>query len=439
MGRADDRARAVSRDRIPTSDGGACRRRQPGRGAPRVRAVPAAARGRARRLPVARDRVDLPRASRSAAARTAAAVLGRPADIAPRPDRDRERADSARRARSSPTRRRRRLVAVVMRGRSSDRGDRYSPPACCSRRMAPTRRDRGVLRRLARDLPPRRRASRSGRSRVGASPGAVAVGERLDLGHERRRGTRVEDRPREADRRPDDPGRQRPERESPLGGGFVWVANSLDGTVSRIDPSANGGAGGVVDTMSATAPSGSPTRRARSGSRTPATTRSRGSTPTAASRRRRCRSPRPSSPSATERCGRARATANRVVRIDPRPEARAVRSRSGTAPPAIAFGERRRLGGEQPRRNGLAHRSGDEFGRRDHSDRQRPHGGRGRRARRLGEQPVRRQRCVRIDPRTNRGPDADQRRQPAPGRRGLGRERARERPPVRRAVIAAAR
>ena len=66
MGRADDRARAVSRDRIPASDGRARRRRQSGGGAPRLRAVPAAAGGRARRLPVARDRVDLPWPARSA-------------------------------------------------------------------------------------------------------------------------------------------------------------------------------------------------------------------------------------------------------------------------------------------------------------------------------------------------------------------------------------
>ena len=66
MGRADDPARAVSRDGIPASDGRARRGRQPGRGAPGLRAVPAAARGRARRLPVARDRVDLPWPARGA-------------------------------------------------------------------------------------------------------------------------------------------------------------------------------------------------------------------------------------------------------------------------------------------------------------------------------------------------------------------------------------
>ena len=34
-----------------------------------------------------------------------------------------------------------------------------------------------------------------------------------------------------------------------IGGGFVWVANGLEGTVSKIDPNANAGGGGVVDTI----------------------------------------------------------------------------------------------------------------------------------------------------------------------------------------------
>jgi YVTN family beta-propeller protein len=35
-----------------------------------------------------------------------------------------------------------------------------------------------------------------------------------------------------------------------VGGRFVWVANSFDGTVSKIDPNTNGGSGGVVDKIS---------------------------------------------------------------------------------------------------------------------------------------------------------------------------------------------
>ena len=66
MGRADDLAHAVSRNRLPPTDGGPRRRRQSGRSTPRVREVPAAARRRAGNVPLSRDRVDLPHAPRSA-------------------------------------------------------------------------------------------------------------------------------------------------------------------------------------------------------------------------------------------------------------------------------------------------------------------------------------------------------------------------------------
>ena len=46
-------SRAFPRDQLPRADAGARRRRQPGRGAPRVRALPALPRRRARRLPFA--------------------------------------------------------------------------------------------------------------------------------------------------------------------------------------------------------------------------------------------------------------------------------------------------------------------------------------------------------------------------------------------------
>ncbi len=52
--------------------------------------------------------------------------------------------------------------------------------------------------------------------------------------------------------------------------------------------------------------------------------------------------------------------------------------------------QRRRLGGEQPGRDGLANRSGDELGHERHSDGKRARGRRRRPARRLGDQPVRR-------------------------------------------------
>ena len=66
MGGTDDRARAVPGERISLPDGSARRFRQPSRSAPCVRAVPTAARRRARDLPLSGDRVDLPRVARGA-------------------------------------------------------------------------------------------------------------------------------------------------------------------------------------------------------------------------------------------------------------------------------------------------------------------------------------------------------------------------------------
>jgi YVTN family beta-propeller protein len=64
-----------------------------------------------------------------------------------------------------------------------------------------------------------------------------------------------------------------------VGNGAVWVVNSLDSSVSRIDPGTNR----VVQKVDVgNGHWASSTRRARSGSRTPATARSRGSTPTVA-------------------------------------------------------------------------------------------------------------------------------------------------------------
>src|SRR5262249_11130883 len=60
VGRGADRALAVSGGWIPPSDGGACRRGKPRRGASRVRAVPAPSRGGARHVSVAGARRDLP-------------------------------------------------------------------------------------------------------------------------------------------------------------------------------------------------------------------------------------------------------------------------------------------------------------------------------------------------------------------------------------------
>src|SRR5579862_9028956 len=89
VGRGTDRALAVSRRWIPPSDGGTRRRGKPRRGAARVRAVPAASRGGARRVSVAGDRVDLPCAPGGTADVRSSAACGRGA-AAPRGTRSEE-------------------------------------------------------------------------------------------------------------------------------------------------------------------------------------------------------------------------------------------------------------------------------------------------------------------------------------------------------------
>ena len=93
---------------------------------------------------------------------------------------------------------------------------------------------RRSLGRLGRGLPDRERPTERADPR-GTFAERARGRERLDLGRPRRHAQRFEGRSRQAGRDPEDPGRQRTGR-SRLGGGFVWVANSLDGTVSRIDP-----------------------------------------------------------------------------------------------------------------------------------------------------------------------------------------------------------
>ena len=64
LGRAGGRTGAVPGDGLPPPDGGARCWRQPSRGTPRVRAMPPAAGGRARRVSVAGNRGGLPRSAR---------------------------------------------------------------------------------------------------------------------------------------------------------------------------------------------------------------------------------------------------------------------------------------------------------------------------------------------------------------------------------------
>ena len=212
-----------------------------------------------------------------------------------------------------------------------------------------------------------------------------------------------------------------------LGKGAVWVANSLDGTVSRIDPGTNtvvqtidvgnGPAGVVYATGSVwVANTGDGTITEIDASRgeagrtleIPATELAFGAGTLWASQR----------------------SANQVVRLDPgtgkgrRPDPgrqRAYRDR-------LRCG--RRMGRELARRDRLPDRSRDERGQGRDPGGQRDGGaGRGP-ARRLGQQPVRRH------ARPHRSADepagrSDQRRQPPSGRRPRRRQRARRCPPVR--------
>ena len=251
---------------------------------------------------------------------------------------------------------------------------------------------------------------------VGATPTHVAVGEGAILGHERRRRHRLEDRPC------DERGRSRrspsataragsPPATAPSGWPTASTAPSRASTPKRTRSCRR--------STSATVRSGSSTRPARCGSRTPATARSRGSTPTPVGR------PTDRPIAATELAAGAGSLwaserdANRVARID--------LSSGDVQPIGVGGGadrhrlrRRRRLGGQQPRRDRVTHRSEHELGRGDDSGcRRRPDRRCRRRARRLGEQRVRRH------ARADRSADeqsgaANSRRQPAAGRRGRG-------------------
>ena len=226
VGRADDRARAVPRDGLPASDGGA--RRRPAT-APRRCACTSSADGSSPRSSAPTRR---PRPSRSTAALLEGAARPRqrpePTPDEERPPRDARRSaaqgrPSAGGGSASPSSARR------ARPPSSQR-----PSRLAHARRVQARRPRS-LRRLGRDLPPRRAAGPSGQIPVGPSPSALTAGSgsiwvaNVDAHSV----SRV------------DPAKQvviqtiqvgNGPAGIAFGGGFVWVANSLDGTVSRIDP-----------------------------------------------------------------------------------------------------------------------------------------------------------------------------------------------------------
>ena len=100
---------------------------------------------------------------------------------------------------------------------------------------------------------------------LGESAGQIAAGAGSVVGCELRRPHRVADRGRKGPA--GHPGGQRAERDRG-GGGAVWVADSLDGTVARIDP----GTGQVVQMIPVgNGPSSIAYGRVPCGSRTPAT------------------------------------------------------------------------------------------------------------------------------------------------------------------------
>ena len=186
-----------------------------------------------------------------------------------------------------------------------------------------------------------------------------------------------------------------------VGNGVVWVANSLDGTVSQIDPATQRRS--CRRSRSATARSGSPTRQARLGrehrrrhdhadrcrhgrptktlpiaatelafgDRHAVGERARRRTASCGSIRRRGRScsrsrsgtARRASPSATARCGWRTASTGPSRGSIRSTNAVAARHSVGDGPTAIAADARRRLGQQPVRRHAGAHRSADEPGR----------------------------------------------------------------------------
>ena len=425
MGRGTDRALAVSRGWIPPSDGGTRRRGKPRRGASRVRAVPAASRGGARRVSVAGDRLDLP------------CTPGGTADI---------RSNDAGRRADGRTRYVRALASpdggsTAPGGAGSRATVAEAPrsPSLCAHRRDRCRRGgsaHGVRSRWKREAarPSRRPATRwasSTRARVALSrtpasaqhprpsrPAKVRIGsptprvtrcrgstlERPPSSTRSRSATaRAGSRPAPApsgwstastaQSRGSTPARTPSSTRSasgnePLGivyaAGSVWVANTGDNTITRIDPD-----------------SGRPTE----------------TFPVAA----------------TELAFGAgtlwasQPAAGQVVRIDPATGKQVGSIQVGNGPTGIAFGQRLGVGDEQPGRDGLPDRSRHELGHRDRRHRERARRGGHRLTRHLGEQPVRRQR--RAD-RSHQKPGgaASERGKPPTGIGDLGRRSARRRP-----------
>ena len=118
--------------------------------------------------------------------------------------------------------------------RQSRLGDRRRRRArrCGGRRRRGVGRKRGRRNGVSR-RPRRRRRAADDQSRKG--PGRRRRWRRGRLGRERRRGDHLTHQRCDERGRPADPGRQRADQRR-VGDGVVWVTNSVDGTLSRIDP-----------------------------------------------------------------------------------------------------------------------------------------------------------------------------------------------------------
>ena len=223
----------------------------------------------------------------------------------------------------------------------------------------------------------RSRRSRSGTARPGSPSAAASSGSRTASTARSRRSTRGRTAARSSTRSRS--ATARPGSRYGLGG--VWVANSVDRTVTRIDPvtgqagtpipvdagadaiAVGDGAVWVTSESAGVLSRIDPRRRERDRRSTSATGRSR-------------------SPSARRRCGSRTAEDATVSRIDPATNrvSRTIAVGEGPSGVAVAPDGKQRLGLERARRHAVEDRPGARQGRRDRHGRQ-PAAGRRRRAR----------------------------------------------------------
>ncbi len=390
MGRGTDRALTVSRGWIPPSDGRTRRRGKRRRGASRVRAVPAASRGGARRVSVAGDRLDLPctpggtadigsnDAGRRADRRTRQVrALASPDGGSTAPGGAGSRATVAKAPRSPS-------LCAHRRDRCRRGGSALGVRSRWKRKPRGRLRGRRLAGRLRRALGSPGRGHRRRRNTHGRRSRRRGV-----LGHERRRSHAVADRPWNERRRRDDSGWQRPERDCDRRrGGLGGQQPRRHGLADRPGhehgrPEDRRRDRARRDRLRGRLGLGREHRRPNDYEDRPeerqAGQAASGRRDRARLRRRHlvgeraCRGPGGSHRSDDREAG---------LRPDPRRE----------RPDRDRVRRRRGVGGEQPGRDGLPDRSRHELRHRSRDHRGRARCGGRRRTRRLGEQPVRRRR-----------------------------------------------